>query len=74
MHVRPINVAEGRRERCQFTWSGKREAKAEARRPVAWTMRPCKEKSDFRDHPLAAIPTRTDGELRQVVSRFSIFV
>lgn len=27
------DVAEGQRERYQFTWPGKREAKAEARRP-----------------------------------------
>ena len=39
------DVAEGQRERYQFTWPGKREARAEARRPVAKTMRPCKEKS-----------------------------
>ena len=39
------DVAEGGRERYQFTWPGKREAKAEARRPIAKTMIPCPEKS-----------------------------
>lgn len=39
------DVAEGQRERYQFTWPGKREAKAEARRPINKTMIPCKEKS-----------------------------
>ncbi len=34
------DVAEGTRERYQFTWPGKREAKAEARRPVYKTMIP----------------------------------
>lgn len=34
------NVAEGQRERYQFTWPGKREAKAEARRPIYKTMIP----------------------------------
>jgi site-specific DNA-methyltransferase (adenine-specific) len=34
------DVAEGQRERYQFTWPGKREAKAEARRPVYKTMIP----------------------------------
>lgn len=38
-------VAEGQRERYQFTWPGKREAKAEARRPIDKTMIPCPEKS-----------------------------
>lgn len=38
-------MAEGGRERYQFTWPGKREAKAEARRPTRKTMRPCPEKS-----------------------------
>lgn len=33
-------VVEGQRERYQFTWPGKREAKAEAYRPVNLTMRP----------------------------------
>lgn len=39
------DVAEGTRERYQFTWPGKAEAKAEARRPIAKTMRPEKGKS-----------------------------
>ena len=39
------DVAEGTRERYQFTWPGKREAKAEARRPITKTMIPCPEKS-----------------------------
>lgn len=39
------DVAEGQRERYQFTWPGKREAKAEARRPITKTMRPCPEES-----------------------------
>ena len=34
------DVAEGTRERYQFTWPGKREAKAEARRPIYKTMIP----------------------------------
>lgn len=37
--------AEGQRERYQFTWPGKAEAKAEARRPVWKTMRPEPDKS-----------------------------
>lgn len=39
------DVAEGQRERYQFTWPGKREAKAEARRPIDKTMIPRPEKS-----------------------------
>lgn len=39
------DVAEGQRERYQFTWPGKREAKAEARRPIDKTMIPCPDKS-----------------------------
>ena len=39
------DVAEGARERYRFTWPGKREAKEEARRPIAKTMRPVKERS-----------------------------
>lgn len=39
------DVAERGRERYQFTWPGKREAKAEARRATRKTMRPCPEKS-----------------------------
>lgn len=38
-------VVDGPRERYQFTWPGKREAKLEARRPIKRTMRPCPEKS-----------------------------
>ena len=38
-------VVDGPRERYQFTWPGKREAKLEARRPIKKTMRPCLEKS-----------------------------
>ena len=34
------DVAEGQRERYQFTWPGKREAKAEVRRPIYKTMIP----------------------------------
>ena len=39
------HVVDGERERYQFTWPGKREAKLEARRPTRKTMRPCPEKS-----------------------------
>lgn len=39
------DVAEGQRERYQFTWPGKREAKTEARRPIFKTMIPEPEKS-----------------------------
>ena len=38
-------VVDGPRERYQFTWPGKRQAKLEARRPTRKTMRPCPEKS-----------------------------
>ena len=38
-------VVDGPRERYQFTWPGKREAKLEARRPIKKIMRPCPEKS-----------------------------
>ena len=38
-------VVDGPRERYQFTWPGKREAKLEARRPTKKTMRPCPDKS-----------------------------
>lgn len=38
-------AVEGRRERYQFTWPGKAEAKLEARRPCSKTLRPCPEKS-----------------------------
>jgi adenine-specific DNA-methyltransferase len=39
------DIVEGQRERYQFTWPGKKEAKLEARRPCSKTMRPCPEKS-----------------------------
>lgn len=39
------DVAEGQRERYQFTWPGKRAAKEEARKPISKTLRPCPEKS-----------------------------
>lgn len=39
------DVAEGNRERYQFTWPGKREAKRLAREPIAKTLRPIKERS-----------------------------
>ena len=39
------DVAEDTRERYQFTWPGKREAKAEARRSINKTMRPAPEES-----------------------------
>lgn len=39
------DVAEGPRERYQFTWPGKRAAKAEAHTPIAKTMRPVKQRS-----------------------------
>ena len=39
------DVAEGGRERYQFTWPGKQEARAEAFTPVDKTLRPCPEKS-----------------------------
>lgn len=39
------DVAEGNRERYQFTWPGKREAKRLAREPIAKTLRPVKERS-----------------------------
>ena len=38
-------IVDGPRERYQFTWPGKREAKLETRRPTKKTMRPCPEKS-----------------------------
>lgn len=38
-------VVDGPRERYQFTWPGKRQAKLEARRPTKKAMRPCPEKS-----------------------------
>lgn len=39
------DVAEGQRERYQFTWPGKGKALAEARKPIRKTMRPEKDKS-----------------------------
>lgn len=39
------DVAEGRRERYQFTWPGKREAKSLARTPCNKTMRPERDRS-----------------------------
>ncbi len=39
------DIIDGTRERYQFTWPGKREAKLEARRPTTKTLRPVKEKS-----------------------------
>lgn len=39
------DVAEGNRERYQFTWPGKRKAKRLAREPIAKTLRPVKERS-----------------------------
>lgn len=39
------DVAEGNRERYQFTWPDKREAKRLAREPIAKTLRPVKERS-----------------------------
>ena len=38
-------IAEGQRERYQFTWPGKAKAKLEARRPCDKTMKPHPEKS-----------------------------
>lgn len=45
MKERLSDVAEGNRERYQFTWPGKREAKRLAREPIAKTLRPVKERS-----------------------------
>lgn len=39
------DVAEGHRERYQFTWPGKREAKQEAYRQIDKCLRPCPEES-----------------------------
>lgn len=39
------DTVEGRSERYQFTWAGKREAMAEAARPINKTLRPKKEDS-----------------------------
>ena len=41
-------IVEGQKERYQFTWPGKLEAKLEARRPINKTLRPSREESvDF---------------------------
>lgn len=39
------DIAEGQRERYQFTWPGKREAKQEAYRQIDKCLRPCPEES-----------------------------
>lgn len=39
------DVAEGTRERYQFTWPGKHKAKIEAHTPITKTLRPVKERS-----------------------------
>lgn len=39
------DVAEGQRERYQFTWPGKRDSKQEAYRPIDKCLRPCPEES-----------------------------
>jgi adenine-specific DNA-methyltransferase len=39
------DVAEGQRERYQFTWPGKAAAKVEARKPIRKTMRPERDRS-----------------------------
>ena len=39
------DVAEGTRERYQFTWPGKHKARVEARTAIAKTLRPAKERS-----------------------------
>lgn len=39
------DVAEGQRERYQFTWPGKRDAKQEAYRPIDKCLRPCPKES-----------------------------
>lgn len=45
LKARVGDVAEGQRERYQFTWPGKREAKQEAYRQVDKCLRPCPEES-----------------------------
>lgn len=45
LKVRVGDVAEGQRERYQFTWPGKREAKQEAYRQIDKCLRPCPEES-----------------------------
>ena len=45
LKARVGDVAEGKRERYQFTWPGKQDARAEAVRSIDKTLRPCKDKS-----------------------------
>lgn len=45
LKARVGDVAEGQRERYQFTWPGKRDAKQEAYRPIDKCLRPCPEES-----------------------------
>lgn len=45
LKARVGDVAEGQRERYQFTWPGKREAKQEAYRQIDKCLRPCPEES-----------------------------
>lgn len=45
LKARVGDVAEGKRERYQFTWPGKRDAKQEAYRPIDKCLRPCPKES-----------------------------
>lgn len=45
LKARVGDVAEGQRERYQFTWPGKRDAKQEAYRPIDKCLLPCPEES-----------------------------
>lgn len=45
LKARVGDVVEGQRERYQFTWPGKRDAKQEAYRPIDKCLRPCPEES-----------------------------
>lgn len=45
LKARAGDVAEGQRERYQFTWPGKRDAKQEAYRQIDKCLRPCPEES-----------------------------
>lgn len=45
LKARVGDVAEGQRERFQFTWPGKHDAKQEAYRPIDKCLRPCSEES-----------------------------
>ena len=45
LKARVGDVAEGQRERYQFTWPGKRDAKQEAYRSISKCLRPCPEES-----------------------------